>query len=114
MKTTEEIAKRLVELSRNGLFEEAQNELYADNLFSHEPPAVGNFKKAEIINKGRVFRSTLKELHGLVISDPIVCGNSFAITFDLDATFTSGPAKLQEVCAFKVLEGKIVAEYYVY
>jgi hypothetical protein len=114
MKTTQEIANRLVELSRNGQFEEAQTELYADNIFSHEPPAVGNFTKTEIIDKGRVFRSGLKEVHSLAISDPIVCGNSFAITFALDATFEAGRSSLDEVCGYKVENGKIVAEHYIY
>ncbi|ANI89697.1 hypothetical protein A9P82_10590 [Arachidicoccus ginsenosidimutans] len=116
--TTQEVATRLVSLLREGKFEEAQVELYADNATALESPG-GAFtnanSKQEVIEGGRKFRSTLQEVHSLEVSEPIVSGPVFAITFALDATYNSGSRVLfQEIAAFKVQDGKIVSSSYLY
>ncbi|MES1224302.1 MAG: nuclear transport factor 2 family protein [Bacteroidota bacterium] len=116
--TTIDVANRLVSLLRKGKFEEAQVELYADNATSVESPGdafVNANSKQEVIEGGRKFRSTLQEVHGLEISEPIVSGSVFAISFALDATFKgSGRVLFQEICSFKVQDGKIVSSSYLY
>ena len=116
--TTEKIAKRLVELCRQGQFEEAQVELYADNATSKEPdgaPLSNAKSREEVIEGGRKFRASLDKVHGLVISDPIITGSMFAVTFALDADFKgSGRALFEEICSFKVKDGKIVQSQYFY
>lgn len=116
--TTQEVANRLVDLSREGKFEDAQVELYADNAIALESPG-GAFananNKQEVIEGGRKFRSTLKEIHGLEISDPIVNGPVFAFSFTLDATYQNDARVLfHEICSFKVHEGKIVNSSFFY
>lgn len=116
--TTEKIAQRLVELCRQGKFEDAQKELYANDALSIEPkgaqlPGASSLKG--IIENGRNFRAGLENIHSLVISDPIVNGNTFALSFSLDADFKGAGRNLfQEICSYKVKDGKIVLEEFIY
>jgi len=45
--TTEQIAARLAELCRQGQFEDAQKELYAENAVSIEPEGMPDFPKRD-------------------------------------------------------------------
>ncbi|MEO6453140.1 MAG: nuclear transport factor 2 family protein [Ginsengibacter sp.] len=117
--TTKEVANRLVELCRQGKIEETLKELYADNAVSIEADDSMGPRTTEglpeIIKKGEMFNSMVQEFHGAVISDPVVGGNSFAISWDLDVTM-KGKDRMQmsEVCAYKVKDGKIVLEQFFY
>jgi hypothetical protein len=117
--TTQEIANRLVELCRQGQYETAQKELYADDAISIEPP--GNPMSGTvhgldaIIAKGHQFQAGVEEIHGGSVSDPIVAGNVFAATIVIDATFKGmGRMAMEEVAAYKVKDGKIVSEEFIY
>jgi len=117
--TTQEIATRLVELCRQGQYETAQKELYADDAISIEPPGNPMSGKVEgvaaIIEKGHRFQEGVEEFHGSTVSDAIVTGNVFAVTISLDATFKGmGRMVMDEVCAYKVKDGKIVSEEFIY
>ena len=68
--TTHEIANRLVELCRNGDFEAAQKELFADDAVSIEPEATPDFQKEtkglqHIIEKGHKFQSMVEAVHAV-------------------------------------------------
>lgn len=116
--TTTEVANKVVSLLREGKFEEAQVTFYADKIVSNEPE--GQFfksvtSKQEVIEGGRAFRNTIASIHSLTISEPIVSGPAFAITFALDADFKeNGRVLFEEICAFKVQDGKIVSCNYTY
>jgi hypothetical protein len=118
---TEAIAKRLVELCREGKYEEAQRELYAKDAVSIEPEglppgAMGNVKGLEAIyEKGRQFQAAVEAVHGGSVSDPVIAGNWFSVSMRLDITMKGrGRMDMQEICLYHVKEGKIVLEQFFY
>jgi hypothetical protein len=118
---TEAVAKRLVELCRQGKFEDAQNELYSNDAVSIEMeglPAgsIGNAKGLDAIReKGRQFNAGIEAVHGGSVSDPIVTGNWFSIVLTMDATFKGrGRVNMEEICVYQVRDGKIVREQFFY
>ena len=116
--TTEQVAKRLVELCRAGKVLEAQQELFADNVTSNEPENSPNKSakgKEAVLAKGKGFASMIETRHDGFFGDPIVCGNYFSITCMLDATMKGmGRMKLEEICVFGVKDGKVVSENFFY
>jgi len=116
--TTEQIASRLAELCRQGQFETAQKELFADNAVSVEPEASADFAKETkglraIIEKGHKFESMVEQVHGCSTSAPLVAGNAIAFTLTMDVTMKGrGRVKLNEICAYEVKDGKIVSEQF--
>jgi hypothetical protein len=115
--TTQAVANRLVELCRQGKVHETLTELYADNAISIEPTdAMGPRQQnglPALIEKGKMFDSMLEEFHGSAISDPLVAGNYFSISWVLDATMKGrGRVKMEEICVYKVENGKIVMEQF--
>ena len=117
--TTTEVANKLVELYRHGKIDEVHETLFAENVQSIEasemmgPKAVTGL--AAIKEKSVAFQAGVEEFHSATISDPIVAGNSFAITWAMDATFKGrGRMTIEEVCAYKVKDGKITVEQFFY
>lgn len=116
--TTQKIAQRLVELCRQGQFEAAQKELYADDCISTEP-AGAPMETVEgldaLIEKGERFMSMVEEVHGIEVSDPLVAGSYFTVVMKLDTTMKdSGRSLMEEICLYQVHEGKIVSEEFFY
>ena len=117
--TTTDVANKLVELCRQGKIDEVQETLFAENAQSIEAnemmgPIVVSGLDA-IKAKSIAFQSGVEEFHGAAISDPIVGGNSFAITWAMDATFKGrGRMTIEEVCVYKVEDGKITLEQFFY
>jgi len=117
--TTTDVANRLVELCREGKIEETQKELFADNAVSIEANDSMGPRTTEgldaIMKKGEMFNSMVQEFHGSTISDPVVGGNSFAISWDMDATMKGKEREhMSEVCVYNVKNGKIVSEQFFY
>jgi limonene-1,2-epoxide hydrolase len=117
--TTTEVANQLVELCRQGKIDEVQQTLFAENAQSIEADETMGPKVVEgleaIKAKSVAFQAGVEEFHSAIISDPIVAGNSFAITWVLDATFKGhGRMSIEEVCVYQVSNGKIVLEQFFY
>jgi hypothetical protein len=116
--TAQEISNRLYELCKVGQYQQAQEELYADDAISIEPvhsqaPSVTG--KDAIIKKGEGFRDSIEELHGVDASEPILANNHFALTIKVDATFKGmGKSVMEEVAVYEVKDGKIVKEQFFY
>jgi len=114
--TTNQIAERLVELCRQGQFETAQKELFANDAVSIEPYATPAFEKETkgldaILEKGEKWNSMVEEMHSLTVSDPLVASNSFACTMRMDVTMKEGGhMDMTELCVYNVKEDKIVSE----
>ncbi len=113
--TTKEVANRLVEVCRQGKIEDAQNELFAEDAVSTEPNDSMGPKETKgldaIKKKGEMFNSMMEEFHGATISDPIVAGNYFSISWDLDAKMKGQDRMMMsEICLYKVKDGKITSE----
>ena len=74
--TTQEVANRLIELCRKGQVLEAQEELFAENVTSHEPahsptpPAIG---RAAVLAKGKQFASMIEKRYSGYQSSPLRC-----------------------------------------
>jgi hypothetical protein len=115
--TTQQVANRLIELSRQGKIQEVQKELFADNAVSIEPndsmgPKVVNGLPG-IIEKSKMFESVVEEFHGSKISEPLVSGNYFTISWWIDTTMKGrGRSQMEEICVYKVENGKIVSEQF--
>ena len=117
--TTQEVANRLIELCRKGQVLEAQQELFGDEVTSHEPahspipPAIG---KAAVLAKGKHFASMIETRHSGSFEDPIVGGNYFSFVCKLDATMKGemGRVVWDEICVFGVKDGKIISEQFYY
>ena len=116
--TTNQIAKKLVAYCRKGQYQECYQELYSPNVTSEEPITgmmryVKGFKGIQ--KKGKAWGKQMVEMHGMSMGDPIVAGNHFACTMMYDATFKGrGREKMEEVCVYKVEDGKIISEQFFY
>jgi hypothetical protein len=116
--STQQIAKRLAELCNKGDFEAAQKELFAENAVSIEQHATPQFPKETkgleaIIEKGHKWEAGLEKMHSCSVSSPIVAGNAFALTMEMDVTFKGqGRMQMQEVCVYQVKDGKIASEQF--
>jgi ketosteroid isomerase-like protein len=115
---TQQIATRLAELCRQGQFEAAQKELFAEDAVSIEPHATADFPKETrglraIVDKGHKFGSMMEKVHEVRASDPLVTGNAIALALSMDVTMKGrGRVKLEEICAYEVKDGKIVSEQF--
>lgn len=116
--TTLEVANRLIELCRNGQVLESQQELFADNVTSHEPAhtnqpaAIG---KDAVLAKGKHFASLIEKRHSGSFEDPIVAGAYFSFVCKLDAELKGmGRVVWDEICVFGVKDGKVISEQFFY
>ena len=115
---TQEVANKLVELCRAGKNLDAIGELYADDVVSHEPKGshmeLSEGKEAAIA-KNQQWYDMVEEVHSGQVSDPIVSGNFFSVTMDMDVTYKEyGRMPMSEVAVYEVKNGKIVAEQFFY
>jgi hypothetical protein len=115
--TTLEVANKLVAYMQQGKMQEAQSELYADDIVCIEPeggmaPHYTKGKEA-VLEKGKQFAALIEERHGGTCSDPLVAGDFFSLTMSLDATMKGmGRMLLNEICVYQVKEGKIIFEQF--
>ncbi|TKR30442.1 nuclear transport factor 2 family protein [Luteimonas gilva] len=118
---TEQIAKRLVELCREGKYEQAQDELYAQDAVSVEMEGspgggAGNVKGLDAIReKGRKWQESIETIHGGSVGDPVVAGDWFSVAMGIDATYKGiGRMDMKEICVYQVRDGKIAHEQFFY
>lgn len=118
---TKQVAERLVELCRQGQYERAQDELYAEDAVSIEmaglpAEALGDASGLEAIRaKGRRWADNIVEIHGGSVSDPVVAGDWFSVAMGIDATYKDrGRMPMEEICVYRVRDGKIVHEQFFY
>ena len=114
--TTEEVALKLVELCRKDAWLEAVTSLYADDIVSVEPRAMGEMP-AEMSGFEAVRGKTewfleAHELHSCTVTGPYVARDTFVVQFDLDSTEKASGERRQmgEVGIYTVKNGKITRE----
>lgn len=119
--STETIARRLVQLCREGKFSQAHDELYAQNARSIEMEGMaagplGSVQGLDAIReKGRRFDATYTQMHGVTCSEPLIAGAFFSLVMGLDATFKEGGRRaMEEICVYQVANDKIVLEQFFY
>ncbi|QSB25398.1 SnoaL-like domain-containing protein [Flavobacterium sp. CLA17] len=117
--TTNEVAAKFIELCRQDKFYEVQTELYAENCISIEandfllPKTVEGLQ--EILKKSQLFESLVEQVHERIISDPVIGGDYFSVSWSADMTFKEQERfTMEEICVYKVHEGKIVFEQFFY
>lgn len=114
--TTKEIADRLSALCRVGDFATAQSELFASDAQSIEQHASPFFEKVTtgvdaIKEKGEKWNSMVEETHSMDVSEPLIAGNSFAVTMTMDITMKEqGRMNMTELCVYETKDGKIISE----
>ena len=119
--STETIARRLVELCRDGKYEQAQQELYAEDAVSIEPEglppgALGNAQgMAAIRDKARQFNAMVETVHGSSVSEPVVADNWFSVAMAMDVTMKGqGRVQMSEIGVYRVRNDKITQEQFFY
>lgn len=116
--STNEIANRLAELCRQGKWEQAQKELFANDAISIEPHASPAFEKETrglnaIIEKGQKFDAMTEQLHSVDVSEPLVAGNSIAFKLIMEITMKERPKESwEEICVYQIKDGKIISEQF--
>ena len=116
--STQEIAKRLVELCRQGQFETAQQELFASDATSIEPYATPEFQKETkglqaITEKAKKWEGMVETMNALEVSEPLVATTSFAVTMRMDVVMKQGgQMNMTELCVYQIKDGKIISEQF--
>src|SRR5690348_3197008 len=118
---TEQVAKRLVELCRQGRYTDAHEELFAQDAVNIEmegspPGAMSGANGLEAIKqKGRAFGEMVEAVHSNEVSDPVIAGNWFSAAAVMDATMKGrGRVTMREICVYHVRDGKIDREQFFY
>lgn len=117
--TTAEVADKFNKLAKEGNWDRIQEELFAENAVSVEPPGSPGLQSVEglaaIRQKGKDFAESIVEMHGGYSSDPVVAGNYFSVAMGMDGTFKNvGRMKMDEIALYEVKDGKIVREQFFY
>ena len=116
---TTEIANRLVTMCRDGKIEEAKEELFAADIISIEPhegllPKETKGMQA-IRDKAQLFISHVENFFGQKISEPIIAGDFFAVSWDTDLQMKGEERKTNsELCLYHVKDGKIISKQFFY
>lgn len=116
---TEEVAQQLVSLCRAGKYEQVYKELYAAHAKSIEmegTPYQNANGMEEIYAKGVKWQESVDEVLESFISDPIVSDGFFTCRMMMKVKMKgiATPVVMDELCVYRVEEGKIVAEQFFY
>ena len=117
--STQEIAERFNELAQQEKWFEIQDEFFADNVRSIEPPnspymcyAEG---KANVRKKAKDFTSRITAVHRLYTSEPLVSGNHFAVGREKEITVQDhGRIEIKQIMLYEVKDGQIISEQFFY
>jgi hypothetical protein len=117
--TVREVATRFYELARQEKWFEIQDELFAENVRSIEPPTAQGLPnaqgKAAVRKKGEALLSQVEAVHASSTTEPVVAGNFFAVGRELDMTVRgTGRTQMNEVMVYEVNQGRIVSEQFFY
>lgn len=118
--TIQELGVKLANYCREGQFETALKELYAEDTVSIEPYAQPGFEKETkgweaCKAKADQFTSMIEEVHSIAVSEPLIAENTIAFTLDMDLTMKgTGRTRMNELCVYTVRDGKIIAEQFFY
>ena len=118
--TTMEIAKKLVELCKQGKNAEALDTLFADDVVSVEAVAMPGTQQevkglAAVRAKGEWWVNN-HEVHSASVTGPWPHGDRFIVGFEFDVTNKPSGNRMQmaEAALYTVRNGKIVREEFFY
>jgi len=113
---TEEVANKVVELTRKQAWNEAVDLLYADDIVSVEARSMeGGSPETRGIKGIREkvdWWTNAMEVHSFEVSGPFVAHDRFVVQYDIDVTDKESKKRIQmsEVGIYTVKDGKIVRE----
>src|SRR5213594_951929 len=114
--STEEIAKKVVELTRKQAWYEALDTLYDDNIVSVEAFSMSGESpetRGKEGGRGKIdWWVNAMEIHSFNASEPFVAHDRFVVQYDADVTDKQSKQRRQmsEVGVYTVKDGKIVRE----
>ncbi len=114
--STEEVAKKVVELTNKQAWYEAVDALYADDVVSVEAYSMGGGSpetRGKEGVRGKVdWWVNSMEVHSFTAHGPFVAHDRFVVQYDADVSDkkTKERRKLSEVGVYTVKDGKIVRE----
>jgi hypothetical protein len=117
--TPKEVAARFDQLAQQEKWFEIQDELFADNVRSVEPPTAKHLAtvegKAAVRKKAEDWIKRVEQLHSSYTTAPVVGGNYFSAGRVLDITVRGlGRIKIDEIMLYEVRDGQIVLEQFFY
>ena len=117
--TTKEVAARFNELAKQEKWFEIQDELFADDVRSIDPPQSPYFGYAEgksnVRKKGEEWVKRIEAAHKRYTTDPVVGGNHFAVGREVDITVNGiGRIQINEIMLYEVRDGQIISEQFFY
>jgi hypothetical protein len=117
--TTQEIATRFNELAQQEKWFDIQDEFFADNVRSVDPPGSPYFGyaegKAAVRKKGEDFVGRITAVHSASTTEPVVAGNHFAVGREKDITVEGhGRIQIKEIMLYEVKNGQIILEQFIY
>ena len=113
---TQEVANKVVELTRKQAWHEAVDQLYANDIVSVEAGGMGDEspeKRGIEAIRGKVdWWVNSMEVHTFKVSGPFVAHDRFVVQYDVDVTDKDSKKRIQlsEVGVYTVKDGKIVRE----
>jgi ketosteroid isomerase-like protein len=117
--TTQEVADRFNELAQQEKWFDIQDEFFADNVVSIDPPNSPYFGyaegKSDVRKKGENFVGQIEAVHSASTTTPLVTGNHFAVGREKDITVKShGRIKISQIMLYEVKDGQIISEQFFY
>jgi limonene-1,2-epoxide hydrolase len=117
--TTQEVATRFNELAQQEKWFEIQDELFADDVKSIDPPHSRYFGYAEgkrsVRKKGEDFVEKIEAVHATATSEPLVAGKHFTVRRFVDITIPKhGRIQIDQIMLYEVKDGRIVLEQFFY
>lgn len=117
--TTRQVAARFNELAQQEKWFEIQDEFFADDVRSIDPPDSPYFGyaegKAAVRKKGEEFVKKIRDFHSAYTTQPVIGGDHFAVGRGVEITVEGfGRIKMDQVMLYEVKDGQIVSEQFFY
>jgi len=113
---TEDVANKVVELTRKQAWREAVNSLYAKDIVSVEAQGMGGDspekRGIEAVRGKADWWINNMEVHSFKVNGPFVAHDRLVVEYDVDVTDKNSKQRMQmsEVGVYTVKDGKIVRE----
>ncbi len=118
-----DVGRRLVSLCREGRFQEAIGDLYADDIVSVEAMGGESMPRVleglEAVRRKSEWWSENHEIHAVDVEGPFPNEDRFAVVFRIEATSKVGPranerVAMEEIGVYTVADGKVTREEFFY
>ncbi len=119
--TTQEDADAIVVNIKKNDFSACYKNYYSEDVIKYEPKdsSIGSVRETKglkaVLQNATDFHAIIEKFISKEISEPLVAGNFFSFRLCQEFELKSiGYVKLNELCAYRIMNGKIVYEEYFY